>query len=207
MRICHIAENGTLKSPQRWTSWIGPVMHAHRWSESAAVLGECGLHAVRVVAGAVPACEADALLIVEYDGRVAAGKVALRAERMSIQQIVVRTFALKRLLSASYPKVPVVVRRLGKRRQITLDEEGTVRIKRFRAGQPHGRWETRYADGTIRIERFRAGVPHGRWETRYADGTIMIKRFRDMVPHGRWETRYADGTVMIKRYRDGQLQE
>ena len=228
MRICHIAKDGTLISPQRGTPWTGPVMHAHRWSQSAAVLGECGLHAVRVVAGAVPACEGHALLIVEYDGRVAAGKVAIRAERMSIQQIIVRTFALKRLVSARYPEIPVVVRRLGKKRQITLDQDGkvlirfragrhgrwetryadgTVRIERFRAGQWHGRCETRYADGAIRIERFRAGQLHGRWETRYADGRVVIRAYLAGQPHGRWETRYASGTVVIRRFRDGQLQE
>ncbi len=61
-RICKINRKGYLISPTYYTVWTQPVMVAHKWSKSKALLGKCGLHGIWYHHDALPKVKTHAVV-------------------------------------------------------------------------------------------------------------------------------------------------
>jgi hypothetical protein len=211
--------------------WLSSRVHANRWSSSDRLRGEAGLHAFWRIRGPLkPEVRDEAVVHCLAEGRCRVGALGLRAEYLTIQQILLHPATpeeLLQLVQLRYPGVTVCRAKIGPCRILTadgnlysVDEEGLFHgqkrfydgtVLRFRHGQQHG--ISRHKDGSI--ERWHCGQRHGTW--RYADGRIERYRYgekhglwilpdgsriryRHDLRHGTW--RFADG--YIERYYKGK---
>jgi hypothetical protein len=106
-----------LVSPIQRTPWQEASLHAERWSDSAAVRGEAGIHARLVPAdwtGADPSAteigHCDVHGIVERFGRYVLGTEGWRAEWVIIRELMAPDTKTALALMQRYPEVKVHVR-------------------------------------------------------------------------------------------------